>query len=257
MKNLILFCFLLIGISCQNAPKEEKAAYSKNPNEINFYTSDSIQIFGDLYQTDKTAATILLFHQGGSNARAEYKTIVPILTGEGFNVLTIDQRRGGQRMGNYNRTVAAIPQNRFSYCDAYPDLDGALSYIISAGFTGNKIVWGSSYSASLAIQLAANRPDEISAILSFSPASGEPLKDCNPNELFETLKTPLLVLRPKKEMEIESVQIQFALAQQFNHQAYVAENGVHGSSMLVEERVKADVSKNWETVWSFIKKYTK
>ena len=130
-KLLLLFVSLLfIMSSCKHNTKEENTLFDKTTTkEISFLTNDSIKIFGDLYEINKTASSILLFHQGGSNARAEYKSIIPILEKEGFNILAIDQRQGGQVYGSYNRTVANIPNNEFGYCDAYSDLEAALNFI--------------------------------------------------------------------------------------------------------------------------------
>ncbi len=247
----------IIGVVlCTGLPgcveSRDAATESAGSNEINFVTADSVQIIADLYVSNKTAPTILLFHQGGSNARAEYVTIIPRLMEKGYNIIAIDQRRGGQRYGSYNRTIARMPESNFSYCDAYADLENTLDYLIRSGFSGSKILWGSSYSASLAIKLANNRPEAVDAVLAFSPASGGPMEGCRPDEYFETLQVPLLLLRPKGEMEIASVQAQFDLARENNHQVYIAENGVHGSSMLVAKRVKADVAENWQIVESFI-----
>ena len=255
MKNLLIIGAAIICglISCQQTPQNEITKDKDNTGrEINFYTSDSIKIFGDLYELDKTAATILLFHQGASNAKGEYGPIIPELISDGYNVFAIDQRRGGQRYGDYNRTVAIIPYKKFSYCDAYADLEGALNYIIKAGFSGKIILWGSSYSATLAIQLASKHQNQISGVLAFSPASGGPMEGCTPDEYIKDLKIPLLLLRPPNEMAIESVKSQFDLAQQYNHQVYAAEYGTHGSSMLVSERVGNNVDKNWQVVEAFL-----
>ncbi len=257
MKNklMVLLGGLLLLTACQNTPTEMVQTSVEETNEVNFYTSDSLQIFGELYEVDKTGSSILLFHQGGSNARGEYSSIIPKLQEKGFNVLAIDQRRGGQRYGSYNRVVANMHLNRYEYCDALPDLEGALNFMSKAGYTGNKILWGSSYSAALAVQLASSKPDEVSAVLSFSPASGGPMESCNPNLLFESLKTPLLVLRPGNEAKMESVQAQLALAKEHGHQTYVAGNGVHGSSMLVEERIKGSADTTWNVVNTFLEKF--
>jgi pimeloyl-ACP methyl ester carboxylesterase len=257
MKYLLMPFVLLVGliISCQQNKKEKTTSIpDKAANEITLYTKDSIQIFGDLYEKNKTAPTILLFHQGGSNARAEYQTIIPILEKNGFNILAIDQRIGGQFYGNYNRTVANIPINEFEYCEAYADLESALDFILNSGFTGKKILWGSSYSGSLAIKLANQYQSDINGVLVFSPASGGPMQACKPDEYFSTLKIPLLVLRPKQEMEIESSKNQFELAKENNHEVYIADYGTHGSSMLVEERVGHKIDQNWNAVLSFLKK---
>ncbi len=223
---------------------------------VSFHTSDSVTVFGTFYKRDKQFPTILLFHQGGSNATAEYRTIIPMLAEHNLNILAIDQRVGGQIYGSYNKTIVDITTNTYGYCDAYPDLEAALDYVIQNAYNGKKILWGSSYSASLVIKLANNRPDDVSGVLAFSPASGEQLKDCLPNPYFETIKVPLLILRPDREAQFESVQEQLKLAQSFGHQTYVAKNGLHGSSMLVKERVQKDTSENWNIVNTFINSIT-
>ncbi len=45
--------FLLILCSCINETKKETSNAITNVKEINFYTPDSIRIFGDLYELDK------------------------------------------------------------------------------------------------------------------------------------------------------------------------------------------------------------
>ncbi|SHG28510.1 alpha/beta hydrolase [Flagellimonas flava] len=256
--SIALIGFVLILCACKKEPKTEPEKEKSVGSEISFYTPDSIQIFGDLYELDRQGKTILLFHQGGSNARGEYAPIIPKLIKEGYNILAIDQRVGGQFYGSYNRTLANIPTNGFDdgygYCDAYNNLETALDFIMEAGFTGDKIIWGSSYSAALAIHLAHNRQQDINAVLAFSPASGNAVKDCLPNKYFETIKIPLLLLRPPHEMERENSKAQSDLAKTHGHQTYVPKSGVHGSSMLVAERVGSQVDDTWKVVLSFIKK---
>ena len=53
-------------------------------------------------------------------------------------------------------------------------------------------------------------------------------------------------------MEIASVASQHALFEQHGHQTYVADPGVHGSSMLNETRVDAPVAETWEVVSTFL-----
>lgn len=261
ISSLIIVGFILFLCSCREEMKQDSSSKNSDVQEISFYTLDSIKIFGDLYELDKEENTILLFHQGGSNARGEYGSIIPKLIEEGFNVLAIDQRVGGQYYGNYNRTLANIPTNSYGdgygYCDAYNNLESALDYIINSGFSGNIIIWGSSYSASLAIQLANNRQNDIDGVLAFSPATGGSMKDCLPDKYFESLKLPLILFRPPGEMESENSILQFELAKKYNHQTYVPKNGVHGSSMLVKERVGKNVEETWEIVISFLNEIPK
>ena len=144
ISSTILIGFILFLCSFQEARQKDSSNESYNVKEISFYTPDSIKIFGDLYEIDKKGSTILLFHQGGSNARGEYSPIIPKLIEEGFNILAIDQRVGGQYYGNYNRTLANIPTNHFGdgygYCDAYNNLESALDYMIGSG-----IFWKKNY----------------------------------------------------------------------------------------------------------------
>ena len=97
MKLKLIFTtglLLALLVACQSPEKVKDSATDKKemPQEISFYTPDSIKIFGDLYELDKKGTTILLFHQGRSNARGEYVKIIPRLLAEGFNILAIDQR---------------------------------------------------------------------------------------------------------------------------------------------------------------------
>ncbi len=247
-----LFCFHMCTIISWAQPDP-----ATSPQEISFYTQDSVLIYGDLHHLHKDRPVILLFHQAGANGRAEYEEVIPILTEKEFNVLVIDQRSGGQRFGGYNRTVALITNNNYGYCEAYPDLVGALDFLVESGYTGHKILWGSSYSAALVVRLAHTQPNYIAGVLAFSPASGGPMQACKADDLFETLEVPLLLMRPAREMEVESVASQYQLALQHGHQTYVVENGVHGSSMMVESRVTSDPAQQWSIVMTFIEQCLK
>ncbi|MDO1500274.1 alpha/beta fold hydrolase [Winogradskyella maritima] len=254
---LITFTLTLLVHACNSRTKPESSDVQKETSEISFFASDSIEVFGDLHITDKSAPSIVLFHQGGSNGRAEYKSIIPKLKDSGYNVLSIDQRVGGQWYGGYNRTASLIEHLDYGYCDAYPDMVGALDYLKAKKLTGKIILWGSSYSGTLAIQLAHSRPNDVDAVLAFSPASGPPMADCQASVYLESLTVPLIILRPGNEAKIESVKAQLALAKDNNHETYVAEDGIHGSSMLVESRTKTNVDSTMQTVFNFLQKHSK
>ena len=196
---------------------------------------------------------VLLFHQGGGDARGEYGQIAPRLNQAGYHAVAIDQRRGGDRFGQANRTVEGLSDAEFGYCDAYPDLEATLAKVRELGFDGPLVAWGSSYSAALVFQLAADYPDDIAAVLAFSPAGGGPLADCPPKLYSADLELPVLALRPIAEMEAPSVAPQMERFRAEGHATYVADPGVHGSSMLVAERVGADTEETWAVVMAFIK----
>lgn len=234
--------------------------------EFSVETTDGVIVYGDLYTIDSANADvrdepsytelsvplILLFHQGGGDARGEYTPLVSRLTGAGYNLLSIDQRSGGDRFGGVNRTVARLGDREYSYCDAYPDLEAALRFAINYGFTGKIIAWGSSYSAALVIKLASEHPDKIDAVLAFSPASGEPMAGCRPDPYSANLEQPLLVLRPEREAAIPSVVEQMKRFAEQGHRTHVATPGLHGSSMLDAERVGESTDETWSVVLEFL-----
>src|SRR5579864_3898477 len=135
---------------------------------VSFAASDGAKVYADVYPADGHAkATILLFHQAGSN-RAEYAPIAPKLAAMAFNVLAIDARAGGSMWGRSNETASARGSGA-SYLDALPDLEGALRYAEQTWPGTAVVAWGSSYSASLAFFLAARHPNDVAALLTFSP----------------------------------------------------------------------------------------
>ena len=230
------------------------SAAQAKPDEISFDAADGIRVYGDVYRSEQgsSAATILLFHQAGSDARGEYSHIAIRLMENGYNVLAIDQRAGGDRFGGVNRTMAAAERQDYSYCETYLDLDAALKFMRAEGFDGPLAVWGSSYSAALVFQLAAKNAEDVDAVLGFSPASGSPLKDCMPMPYVEQLEVPMMALRPQSEFEIESVQAQMKEFDARGVQTYVANPGVHGSSMLNADRVGESTEATWVVVLKFL-----
>lgn len=233
----------------------QKPPADQNGREVTFRSKDGVTLYGDIYESSKgkSAPLIILFHQGGGDARGEYSPIIPKLLELGYNVFAADTRQGGKRFGT-NRTMVALENKKFTYCDAYQDLETALRYANDQGFTGKKIVWGSSFSATLVMRLGADHGKDVAGVLAFSPASGPPMGDCQPTDYSGNLKIPALLLRPRSEMESERAQNQFALFKQQGHQTYVAENGVHGSSMLVESRIEGSAEPHWKAVLEFIRK---
>ena len=223
--------------------------------EISFATEDGVIVYGEVYNvadTPMTAPVILLFHQGGGDTRGEYSPLVSRLLDEGYNLLAIDQRRGGDRFGGVNRTLAGVGDTEYTYCDVYPDLEGALQFATEYGFSGKTAVWGSSYSAALVFKLGVDHPEQIDAVLAFSAASGEPMNGCEPEPYSEQITQPVLALRPIRELEVPYVPGQMKIFQEHGHQTYVADPGVHGSSMLNETRVGSSTEAAWTVVLEFL-----
>lgn len=224
---------------------------------VTFQASDGVTVYGDLFSSSmgQGGPLILLFHQGGADGRGEYGPIVGRLAEQGFSMLVIDQRRGGDRFGGPNRTTADLAGIEFGYCNVYPDMEAALGFVVERGFVGPLVAWGSSYSAALAIRLAADHGDRLAAALAFSPASGKPMDGCGPELYTAQVEVPILVLRPANEMEIESVSRRMLEFSAAGLETYVAASEGHGSSILVAERSGEDPLL-WAVVLRFLRETT-
>ena len=73
-----------------------------------------------------------------------------------------------------------------------------------------------------------------------------------PEPYSEQITQPVLALRPLREMDVPYVPGQMKLFQEHGHQTYVADPGVHGSSMLNETRVEASTEDTWTVVLDFL-----
>jgi pimeloyl-ACP methyl ester carboxylesterase len=199
-----------------------------------------VTVHGWVHGEPATArALLLLFHQGGANARAEYDPIIPRLLEEGYAVLAIDQRAGGDMLGGENRTAHALGGDPH-YCDAYPDLEAALAYGREQVPGRPIVVWGSSYSGALALRLAMDNPD-LAGLVGFSPAGGEAMGSCPASRFAEHVTVPTLVLRPASELEIDYVRADWEAWGTRGFERHIADPGRHGSSMLNPMRVEGDV----------------
>lgn len=143
------------------------------PSRITFPSEDGVSCTADLYLTSGDPATpfIVLFHQAG-NSRGEYVDLAPRLNRLGFNCMAVDARSGGEVRGVKNATYAAAEaagKPTYRYLDALPDLTAALKHARETYAKGKLIAWGSSYSASLCLHLAASQPGLVDGVLAFSP----------------------------------------------------------------------------------------
>lgn len=227
---------------------------SNKITEINFKAADGGTVYADLHvaDQDETAPFIILFHQAGSNGRGEYANIIPKLTDKGYSILVVDQRSGGGYFGSENRTVKARG-GKTTYCEAYPDMEAALSY--AKNKRGGKVfAWGSSYSAALVLKLASEHGEDLVGVLSFSPATGKGMGACAANNFIAEVKIPALGLRPDSEMG-KNGQKQRQMFKDRGLEYYVAKGGVHGSSMLDPARANGDVDPTWKAVSAFLNKH--
>lgn len=233
--------------ACSVIDKSTPKSSTPGPSEMSTQAEDGVTVFATTYFADlpDTAPLILLFHQGGSNARAEYAPLIPWFHENGFRVIAWDLRVGGDIYGRTNRTAdTMLPEKATSYCEGYGDMQAALKASLPLTPAGEVIIWGSSYSGALVFHLAADNPDTVSGVVSASPASGSPMAECLASARLDDLRSPTLVLRPASEMEGESAQMQKMRFDAASVPVMIIENGVHGSSMLVDERTEADMTES-------------
>lgn len=142
--------------------------YSQAQEKVSFYASDSLKISADLYLNDYQLPFIILLHQAESS-RGEYISIAPKLLNLGYNCLAIDLRSGNKINYITNETAERARQlhKPAKFIDAEADIQAAIEYIKKY----NKkavILFGSSYSASLALMMAENSAS-VMAVVAFSP----------------------------------------------------------------------------------------
>ncbi len=226
---------------------------------INYSAKDGTLVTAYWFDSTKnpdSANTIILFHQAGASAMGEYQQIIPKLTNKGVNVLAVDLRSGGGRFGGHNKTASTF-EKLPSYCEAVPDMQASVEWVKAQNPSTKTIVWGSSYSAGAVFRLASQNPTSIDGILAFSPASGDAMKNCNPEPYLDKINVPAIAFRPSTEMLREKVIKQSKIFAQHNIKYIEISNGVHGSSMLLKSRTAHDMSPAWKLVYKFLEPWTK
>jgi len=242
---------LLIGLTTglNDAIAADSTDNSDGPIET--VGDGGVAVHGNTYfaDLDGNAPLILLFHQGGSNGRGEYGQLAPWLNEQGFRAIAWDARAGGDLYGATNRTQDSLPKDTPDhYCDAYDDLHAALAYVVNNQLAEKVIVWGSSYSGALVFRLAADYPDVIIGVFAYSPASGDPMENCRARQWVDRVTAPKIVFKPTTEMERESSIEQKVILTNAGTEYFIVENGIHGSSMLVDERTDHEMLKTRELV---------
>jgi len=216
---------------------------------VTFAASDGTKIYGDAYAaTGPARGTVLAFHQAGSN-RGEYAPIAPKLTAMGYNVLAIDQRSGGERWGQANRT-AGRRGGVTGYFEALGDLEAALAYAKRTWAGTPVIVLGSSYSASLVFFLAAEHANEVAALLAFSP--GEYFGEHSVREQAAKIQCPVFITSSPDREEVDEAKRLFDAVPTSHKTQYVPVHSVHGASALRLDSNPQGAAEVWSSVQAFL-----
>lgn len=220
---------------------------------ISIPSEDGISISADLYMShSEEAPVIVLFHQANWS-RGEYLEIAPELNLMGYNCLAVDLRSGGAVKGIENQTKknALRVMKPTQYIDALADMRAAIKYAKEYLTTSEVIVWGSSYSASLALNLAGSMK-EVDAVLSFSP--GEYFTSQGKSNDFiatsaSSIKVPVFITSARDEKE-SWWKIYNGIATETKTYYLPDTVGNHGSRALWS--TFSDSSGYWKAVKSFL-----
>jgi len=199
---------------------------------IQFDSKDGLPITADLYEVENPKGFILLCHRSHCN-RGEYRETAPKLNRAGFSCLTIDQRSGMKVFGVVNEPKVLAKQKGMPtrYLDAKPDIEAAMDYAFNLNNDKPTIIFGSSYSASLALLISAETDTKICTTVAFSP--GEYLKNIKLADEIKLLNKRTFVTSSKKEIADVSAFVKYVDSK------YVAQfkpevDGFHGSKTLWE-----------------------
>lgn len=184
---------------------DESPVVRKDFQRVTFKSLDGVTMVADLYQRslDAGAPMIVLCHQAGWS-RGEYRQIAPRLNKLGFQCLAIDQRSGGEVNGVTNETHReAVVQNKATdFVDAERDMIAAIKWSQKNYPKAKLILWGSSYSSSLALRIVGENPDLVSGVMAFSPGEyfgGEGRSDRWIEESTSKIKLPVFIASSKAE----------------------------------------------------------
>jgi alpha-beta hydrolase superfamily lysophospholipase len=193
-----------------------------------FLTSDSVTVTYDEYFVSKKKPCILLCHQA-TYSRGEYAYTAKVLNKMGYNCVAIDQRSGAEVNGVVNETAkdAEAKKKGNGFEDAEIDIKEAI-YFFSKKYNQKMIVWGSSYSASLVLKIAAQDNSKIRGLICFSP--GNYLKNYKLSDNLSNLNLMTYVYCAQKEIE----PVMQVLKNIPNKRTFkpIFSQGTHGSKVL-------------------------
>lgn len=240
-----LFCFILwLGI---NTCKEVNAQL-----KVIFPSKDELMISADWYPVSSDLPVILLCHQNGFS-RGEYSETALRLNKFGFNCLAIDQRVGNTVNGVSNETAADAKEKKLSqkYEDAEQDIIAALDYL-QTQYKQKVILLGSSYSASLALKIAATN-ERVSSVIVFSPGEYFEKPDYIKSSI-ESLTKPVFITSSRMEADEVTTLVQ-DVNSKIKIQYIPKKEGDHGSKVLWSS--SPENQEYWIALMNFLDKIKK
>lgn len=218
--------------------------------KVTFMAKDGLEVIGSLYEVGSDKPVILLCHQAGYN-KYEYADIAPKLNEMGYNALAIDQRSGGTFAEKENETFksASIKGIGTEFLDAEQDMTAAIDYLYNR-YNQKVILWGSSYSSSLALFIGKEN-DKVKAVISFSPGDYFGNAKVSLSTIFQSIDKPFWVTSSKEEATTLAVLVKGAKLSKSQSQFIPKQDGYHGSRALWEGQEGGD--EYWTSLIDFLK----
>lgn len=238
----LLICFWVLLPSSALAQKQ-----------VTLQASDGLTVSADIYtaSTAADATWIVLAHQAGAS-RGEYRTIAPRLNKLGYNAIALDQRSGRAFAGVTNKT-AALAKNKKksrSYLAARPDIEAGIAWARQQT-SGPVILWGSSYSAALALLMSGESPNLVDGVVSHAP--GEYSRGKSIRKVAVNISAPVLITSAAHEKK-KWRRIFAAIPGDRKTGFAPNKGGRHGSSALIPSRNKSSAA-YWTVVETYLRTY--
>ncbi len=170
----------------------------KSQELISFKAADGLEITANLYEIDTMLPYLLLFHQAGYS-KGEYRETAIKLLKLDYNVIAVDLRSGDKVnfVNNETATLARSTGKPAELIDAEQDIIAAIDY---AYYKSNKevVIFGSSYSASLCLKVAATNP-KVKAAIAFSPGEYF-MPKMEIKQEIKTIEKPIFVAVSQQEL---------------------------------------------------------
>lgn len=217
---------------------------------ITFPSLDSVKITADLYKINETSIYIILCHLS-DHSRGEYKETAKRLNKLGYNCLAIDTRTGNEIFGIVNQTsIEAKKLNRpTDYLNSEQDIIAAVNYADSLSNNKGVILFGSSFSASLALKIGTVN-SKVKSVIAFSP--GEYFgKQVNLKKAIVKFHKPVFVTSSKDESK-EVTKLLKSIKFKNKVQFIPKGKGEHGSLSLWTST--SNNSEYWEALEKYLQR---
>ena len=254
MKTLYpLFALIAIALtSCVGeGPIVDDSDPAPFPTNIDIVAPDGLNINANVYEIGADAPVIILCHQARFN-KYEYAGIAERLNELGFNCIAIDQRSGGPITNKQNWTnVRALEQGKgVDYFDAEQDMNAAVNYA-NKMYKKKVILWGSSYSSTLALYVAMEN-ENVSSVVSFSPGDYFATEKGALTKKLASFEKPMFVTSSAREAEDVTAMLSGMKMTDKQTQFIPEYSGFHGSRALWKGQPNGD--EYWAAIEAFLKK---